>query len=140
MLIRRAAGEGPIMTLPPSPPGIRLTQERGRELSAWYLLSGSIRLCPGPEVEAIFDDLRDLRGDEFELVTTDTGPGAIPPTFRGGSEFTDELDGMQQSLGRHALEPVVFTGEYDNELRVNPIDPADWSPSSAGIPNLGIVR
>jgi hypothetical protein len=114
-------------------------------LSAWYLLSGSARLRRGPAVDAILDGLRDLRGDEFEVVTTDAGPGAIDLTFRGGSEFTDEgadeLDGILQSLGPHALEPAVFTGEYDGELRVIPVDPADWSPASpAGIPNLGIVR
>jgi hypothetical protein len=114
-------------------------------LSAWYLLSGSARLRRCPEVDAILDELRDLRGDEIEVTTTDAGPGAIDMTFRGGSEFTDAeadvLDGMLQSLGRHALEPAVFTGEYDGELRVIPIDPADWSrPATVGIPVLGIVR
>ena len=35
----------------------------------------------------------------------------------------------------------MFTGEYDGELRVIAIDPADKSyPSPAGIPILGIVR
>jgi hypothetical protein len=114
-------------------------------LSAWYLLSGSARLRRGPAVDAILDGLRELRGDEFEVVTTDAGPGAIDMTFRGGSEFTDdgadELDGMLGSLGPHALEPAVFTGEYDGELRVIPIDPADWSPAApGGIPILGTVR
>lgn len=114
-------------------------------MSAWYLLSGSARLRRGPEVDAILDGLRELRGDEFEVVTTDAGPEAIDMTLRGGSEFTDdgadELDGLLGSLGRHALEPALFTGEYDGELRVIPIDPADWSPAApAGIPVLGIVR
>jgi hypothetical protein len=114
-------------------------------LSAWYLLSGSVRLCRCPEVDAILDELRDLRGDEFDVTTTDAGPGAIELTFRGGSEFTDagadELDGMLTSLGPHALEPAVFTGEYDGELRVIPIDPSDWSQAGpVGIPILGIVR
>jgi hypothetical protein len=98
-------------------------------LCAWYLLSGSARLRQCPAVDAILDELRDLLGDEFEVIATDAGPGAIELTFRGGSEFTDagadELDGMLRSLGRHALEPAVFTGEYDGELGVIPIDPAD---------------
>ena len=35
----------------------------------------------------------------------------------------------------------MFSGEYDGELRVIAIDPADKSyPSPAGIPILGIVR
>jgi hypothetical protein len=114
-------------------------------LSAWYLLSGSVRLRRCPEVDAALDELRDLRGDEFEVSATGAGPGAIELTFRGGSEFTDagadELDGLLRSLGPHALEPAVFTGDYDGELRVIPLDPADWSPAApGGIPIRGIVR
>jgi len=114
-------------------------------MCARYLLSGSVRLRRCPEVEEVLDELRDLRGDEFEVIAVDVGPGAIELTFRGGSEFTDagadELDGMLGSLGRHALEPAVFTGEYDGELRVIPIDPADWAPAApSGIPILGTVR
>ena len=48
---------------------------------------------------------------------------------------------MLLSLGAYALEPAVFTGEYDGELRVIPIDPADWSQAAPiGIPILGVVR
>jgi hypothetical protein len=109
------------------------------------MLSGEVRLRRCPEVDAILEELRDLRGDEFEVATTDSGPGAIELKFRGGSEFTDdgadELDGMLRTLGPHALEPAVFTGEYDGELRVIAIDPADWSgPARCGIPVLGVVR
>ena len=109
------------------------------------MLSGEARLRRCPQVDAILDGLRDLRGDEFEVVTADAGPGAIDVTFRGDSEFTDEgadeLDERLASLGRHATEPAVFTGEYDGELRVIPLDPADWSPAApAGIPILGTVR
>ena len=114
-------------------------------MCAWYLLSGSVRLRRCPEVDAILDELRDLRGDEFEVVVTDIGSGAIELKFRGGSEFTDEgadeLDGMLWSLGPHALEPAVLTGQYDGELRVVAIDPTPESyPSAAGVPILGIVR
>jgi hypothetical protein len=114
-------------------------------MCAWYLLSGTVRLRRCREVDAIVAELRDLRGDEFEVNTTEAGPGALELTFRGGSEFTDagadELDGMVRSLGPHALEPAVFTGDYDGELRVIPIDPADWSPVAlGGIPILGNVR
>ena len=114
-------------------------------MCAWYQLSGTARLRRGPEVDAVLDELRDLKGDEFEIITTDAGPGAIELKFRGGSEFTDagadELDGMVRSLGPHALEPAVFTGEYDGELRIIPLDPADHSPAApAGIPILGVVR
>lgn len=114
-------------------------------MSGWYLISGSARLRNAPEVTAILDELRDLRGDEFAVMTTDAGAGAIDLVFRGGSEFTDagadELDAMLGSLAPHALEPLVFTGEYDGEVRVIPIDPDDGSPATAaGIPVLGIVR
>ena len=114
-------------------------------MCAWYLLSGSVRLRRCPEVDAILDELRDLRGDEFEVARSDAGPGAIELTFRGSSEFTDdgadELDDMLRSLGRHSLEPAVFTGEFDGELRVIAVDPADWSdPAPGGVPILGIVR
>ena len=113
-------------------------------MCAWYLLSGSVRLRRSPEVDEVLDELRDLRGDEFEVVTSDAGPGAIALTFRGGSEFTDEgadeLDEMLRSLGPHATEPAVFTGDHDGELRVIPIDPADWSHAApGGIPILGTV-
>jgi hypothetical protein len=109
------------------------------------MLSGEARLRRCPQVDAILDGLRDLRGDEFEVVTADAGPGAIELKFRGGLEFTDEgadeLDGILRSLGPHALEPAVFTGEYDGELRVIPVDPADWTgPAPCGIPVLGVVR
>ena len=114
-------------------------------MCAWYLLSGTVRLRRGPEVDAILEELRDLRGDEFEITTTAAGPGTIELRLRGDSEFTDagadELDDLLRSLGRHALEPAVFTGEYDGELRVVAVDPADWpAPAPAGIPIVGIVR
>jgi hypothetical protein len=109
------------------------------------MLSGEARLRRCPKVDAVLDELRDLRGDEFEIATTEAGPGAIDLKFRGGSEFTDdgadELDSLLRSLGPYALEPAVFTGEYDGELRVIAIDPADKSyPAPGGIPILGIVR
>jgi hypothetical protein len=108
-------------------------------------MSGSVRLRRCPEVDGVLDELRDLRGDEFEVRLVDAGPGAIDLTFRGGSEFTDdgadELDGMLRSLGPYVLEPAVFTGEYDGELRVIAIDPAGKTyPAPGGIPILGIVR
>ncbi len=113
-------------------------------MCAWYLISGTARLRRCPEVASILDELRDLRGDEFEVLTADAGPDAIELTFRGGSEFTDagadELDAILGSLGRYATEPAVFTGDYDGELRVVPVDPADWSPATCGVPVLGIVR
>ena len=108
-------------------------------MSAWYMLSGAVRLRRCPEVDKIFDELRDLRGDEFEVATTDASRGAIDLIFRGDSEFTDsgadELDELLRSLGPYAVEPAVFTGEYDGDLRVIAIDPADKScPTPAGIP------
>ena len=114
-------------------------------MSAWYTLSGEARLRRCPQVEAILGGLRDLKGDEFAVATRGAGPGAIELTFRGGSEFTDEgadeLDAMLGALARFATEPAVFTGEYDGELRVVALDPADWSdPAPCSIPVLGIVR
>jgi hypothetical protein len=114
-------------------------------VSAWYLLSGSVRLRRCPKVDEILDELRELRGDEFEVRVVDAGRGAIDLTFRGGSEFTDdgadELDGMLRSLGPYVLEAAVFTGEYDGELRVIAIDPAGKNyPTPCSIPVLGIVR
>jgi hypothetical protein len=109
------------------------------------MLSGEARLRRCPQVDAILDGLRDLRGDEFDVATKDAGPGAIELTLCGGSEFTDdgadELDAMLGALAPHALEPAIFTGEFDGEIRVIPIDPTDWpQPAPAGIPVLGIVR
>ena len=108
-------------------------------MCAWYQLSGTPRLRRCPEVDAVLDELRDLKGDEFEVITADVGPGTIDLRFCGASELTDEgaaeLDELLASLGRHATEPAVFTGEYDGELRVIPLDPADWSPATpASIP------
>lgn len=114
-------------------------------MCAWYLLSGTVRLRRGPEVDAILAELRELKGDEFEVITSDIAPGEIELTFRGGSQFTDagadEIDALLAALGPHAVEPAVFTGDYDGELRVIPLDPADWTPAApVGIPVLGIVR
>ena len=114
-------------------------------MCAWYQLSGTARLRRCPEVDAVLDELRDLKGDEIEIITTEAGPGTIDLTFRVDSEFTDEgadeLDERLASLGPHATEPAVFTGEYGGELRVIPLDPADWSPAApAGNPIQGVVR
>ncbi len=114
-------------------------------MGARYELSGTVRLRKCPDADLILEELRDLRGDEFDLVAADAGVGAIEVSFRGGSEFTDAgadgLDGMLASLGEFALEPAVFTGLFDDELRVVPLDPADWSaPSPCGVPVLGLVR
>ena len=110
-----------------------------------YQLSGTARLRRCPEVDAVLDELRDLKGSEFEVITADVGAGIIELTFRGDSVFNDEgadeLDELLASLGPHATEPAVFTGEYGGELRVIPLDPADHSPAApAGIPILGTVR
>ena len=41
-------------------------------MCAWYQVSGSARLRRRPEVDAILDELRDLKGDEFVVITSDT--------------------------------------------------------------------
>ena len=114
-------------------------------MCAWYLLSGTVRLRRGPEVDAILEELRDLRGDEFEITTIAAGPGTIEFRLRGDSEFTDagadELDDLLRSLGRHALEPAVITGEYDGERRDVFIEPGGQAcPTACGIPIRGTVR
>ena len=118
---------------------------RAGQSGSWQnRVCGSIGASPG----ARFGDhaRRDARWTRvFQVVTTVVEPGTIDLRFRGDSEFTDEgadeLDERLASLGPHATEPAVFTGEYDGELRVIPLDPADWSPAApAGIPILGTVR
>jgi hypothetical protein len=114
-------------------------------VSAWYELSGSVRLGRCPEVDRIIAELRDIRGEEFEVRVIDIGPDEIELSFRGGSEFTDdgadELDDLLRSLGPHALEPAVLGGEYDGETRLVAVDPTPRSfPGPASIPILGTVR
>ena len=46
-------------------------------MCTWYLISGTARLRRCPEVESILDELRDLRGDEFEVITEDVGSRTI---------------------------------------------------------------
>jgi hypothetical protein len=121
------------------------TLNGGQDVSAWYLLSGSIRLRRCPEVEAIIAELGELKGDEFEAVVAGAGPGVIEFTYRGGSEFTDdgadELDALLRSLGPHAVGPAVFAGEYDGEPRSVAVDrAAEPVPVPGGLPIRGIVR
>ena len=114
-------------------------------MSAWYLISGSARLRPCPEVEAILDELprpagRRVRGHRDRRRPRGDRAG-VSGRFRVHRRGADELDAMVRSLAPHALEPAVFTGEFDGELRVIPLDPADGSPAArTGIPILGVAR
>ncbi len=90
-------------------------------MSAWYLLSGSVRLVRCPEVDAILDELRDLRGDEFEVLVTDINPGAIELTFRGGSEFTDEGADDLVTQAQRAVRNVGAQDLRDSEATRNTV-------------------
>ena len=88
-------------------------------MSAWYAISGSVRVRRCPEVDAIAAKIRAHCDRDFtvNLVPVDSETDEF--SIEGAGEFAAggvlELDELLVSLGPYALEPVVLTGEYENE-------------------------
>jgi hypothetical protein len=141
----RAAGTQPPVAAPTDPltrPRSSHTHEQDRRLnmSAWYSLSGSIRLRECPEVRAILNQMQDHCGDDLRIDATETGSGELGITIEGCAEFPAgeaiKLDEMIQSLGLYALEAAIFSGVYDYD----PCELVVAPPGDAGCTAMSRLR
>ena len=90
-------------------------------LTAWYSLSGDVRVRMWHEVEAIIAEIRSHCGRHFAFdvdviqVDSETDEFSIEGTGEFAAGGRAQLDTLIDSLGPHALEGAVLTGNYDNE-------------------------
>ncbi len=94
-------------------------------MSAWYSLSGTVRVRRSHEVDAIIARIRSHCGHHFAFDVDLVPVGSETDEFsiEGAGEFAAggvlKLDALIESLGPHALEGAVLTGEYKT-------NPACW--------------
>src|SRR5450759_1011820 len=88
-------------------------------MSAWYSLSGTVQVQRCHEVDAIIAKIRSHCGHHFDVDLVPVGSETDEFSIEGAGEFAAggvlKLDSLIQSLGPHALEAAVLTGEYENE-------------------------
>ena len=88
-------------------------------MSAWYAISGSVRVRRCPEVSAIAAKIREHCDRDFAVSLVPRGAEVDEFTIEGAGEFAAGgvlvLDELLESLGPYALEAAVLTGEYENE-------------------------
>ena len=87
-------------------------------MSAWYSLSGSIRVRRCPEADELVRQLLDRHGLNFNVETEELDSGELRITLSGCDEFTafDQApDTLLRALAPCALEAAVFEGVYDYE-------------------------
>ena len=88
-------------------------------MSAWYSISGAVRVGRCPEVDAIAAKIRAHCDREFTVNLVPRDAEIDEFSIEGAGEFAAGgvlvLDELLVSLGSYALEPVVLTGEYENE-------------------------
>src|SRR5208282_861626 len=90
-------------------------------MSAWYSLTGTVRVRRSQEVDAIIAEIRSHCGRyfAFDVDLVPVGSETDEFSIEGAGEFAAggvlKLDSLIQSLGPHALEAAVLTGEYENE-------------------------
>ena len=88
-------------------------------MSAWYSISGTVRVRRCPEIQEIIRNIQAHCDRDFtiNLVTTDHETADF--SIEGAGEFAAggvlTLDEMLESLGPYAVEAAVLTGEYENE-------------------------
>jgi hypothetical protein len=85
-------------------------------VSAWYSLSGSIRVRQCPEADEIVRQFLDRHGVEFNVEADDLDNGEPRISLSGCDEFTacDQApDVLLRALAPYALEAAVFEGVYD---------------------------
>jgi hypothetical protein len=88
-------------------------------MSAWYSLHGTVRIRASPDVDAIVAKIRDHCDRDFDVglapVDAEIGVFSIEGTGEFAAGGVLVLDELLQSLGPHAVEAAVFTGEYESE-------------------------
>ena len=88
-------------------------------MSAWYSISGSVRVRRCPEVDAIAAKIREHCDRDFAVSLVPRDAEIDEFSIEGAGEFplggVLVLDELLESLGPYALEAAVLTGEYENE-------------------------
>ena len=88
-------------------------------MSAWYSISGSLRVRRCPEVDAIAAKIRELCDRDFAVHLEPTDAEIAEFSIEGSGEFAAGgvlgLDELLEALGPYALEGTVLTGEYEHE-------------------------
>jgi hypothetical protein len=88
-------------------------------MSAWYSISGSLRIRRCPEVDAIAAKIRELCDRDFAVHLEPTDAEIAEFSIEGSGEFAAGgvlgLDELLEALGPYAVEAAVLTGKYENE-------------------------
>ena len=88
-------------------------------MSAWYSLSGSIRVRECPEAGAIIDRLKDHLDGGIEVDLHESAPGVLEVSLGDGALISGdgarECDELVQSLGPHVAEPAIVETVYESE-------------------------
>ena len=88
-------------------------------MSAWYSISGTVRVRRCPEVDAIAAKIRAHCDREFTVNLVPRDAEIDEFSIEGAGEFAAGgvlvLDELLVSLGSYALEAAVLSGEYENE-------------------------
>jgi hypothetical protein len=88
-------------------------------LSAWYSLSGSIRVRQCPEAGAIIARLKDHLDGGIEVDVHESAPGVLEVSLGGGALVSGDgarnCDELVQSLGPYVAEPAIVETVYESE-------------------------
>jgi hypothetical protein len=88
-------------------------------MSAWYSISGSLRVRRCPEVDAIAAKIRELCDRDFAVYLEPTDAEIAGFSIEGSREFAAGsvlgFDELLEALSSYALEATVLTGQYDHE-------------------------
>jgi hypothetical protein len=88
-------------------------------MSAYYSMHGRLRVRASPEVDGIVARIREHFDRDFEVTLVPVDAEISEFSIEGAGEFSSggvlALDELVVSLGPHAVEAAVFTGEYESE-------------------------
>jgi hypothetical protein len=88
-------------------------------MSAYYSMHGTLRVRASLAVDVIVSRLKEHCDRDFEVALVPVDPEISVFSIEGAGEFSSggvlALDELIVSLGPHAVEAAVFTGEYESE-------------------------
>ena len=88
-------------------------------MSAWYAISGTLRVRRCPEVNAIVAKIQAHCDRDFAVTLVPRAAQRDEFSIAGVGEFAAGgvlvLDELLESLGPYTLEAAVLTGEYERE-------------------------
>jgi hypothetical protein len=104
-------------------------------MSAWYSISGTVRVRRCPEVDAIAAKIRAHCDRDFAVNLIPINADVELFSIEGTGEFAASgvlvLDETLVSLGPYAVEAAVLTGEYENEPCALVVAPTTESGTTA---------